>query len=133
MGFLSMILGSKDTLDKADNIINRTMDGIDHVFYTDQEKAEAHREGYKANIEYAKTQRDENSVRSVARRFIAIMVVGNFLALLNASVIMWKFDKEYARYIFDVALVLSTAVTMVLGFYFGYYAIKSIIKSARGK
>ena len=133
MGFLSFLLGSKDILDKTDNLANRALDGIDHLFYTDQEKAEHKGKFIDANLEFIKAQRDENSVRSRARRAIAIIVVANYLVLLNFGVIMWQYDKEYAAFIFKTAGALTLIVGTIIGFYFGYYAVKSIVKSIKGK
>lgn len=119
----------------TDGLIN----GIDKLIYTDEEKAdflqgkaEIALKVSAMHIKLLETIGDENSLRSQARRRLAFMLVGVFLLLLVFSAVVWKTDPEWSKAVFDRATAMSTLVSGVVIFYFGYYGAKNIIAAVKG-
>ena len=79
-------------------------------------------------LEYYKTTLGENTLRSKTRRFIAILVVANYLLLINLSIALSILDfKEKADFVFNTANTsLWTAFVMVLAFFFGGYYLNQL-------
>jgi len=101
--------------------------GIDMLIYTDEEKAEALQAARVTFLEFAKVAYDQNSIRSITRRWLALLVVGPtimfyMLAMIShgigtfASVIS---ATEYAVFLFEMAKVLTPWAGGILVFYFG--------------
>lgn len=98
---LKWLFGNADIVDKASN-------AIDASLLTDEEKMQYF-------IEYQKATLPQN----VARRLLALMVVGLYLVLILACVVLYRIDQEYAQFIYDLAkATLLTPVTVIIGFYF---------------
>lgn len=133
MGWFSKLIGMNKGLDVLDNNLGRVSTAIDKFTFTDQEKSEATMTGLKLQLEFIKTQQSENSIRSVTRRALAVMLFITYLGLIICAVIAWPRSKEYADFIFSVVAKLSSLVLMVFGFYFGYYALSNIIGKAKEK
>lgn len=112
MSLWSWITGGSKAAEKAaDGIYN----GLDKLVFTDEEKADANRQGFQMWLEYLKATQPQN----VARRLIALVLVGLFAALVVVGVMAWPFSREYASFIFDVInKLVMTPVTIIIGFYF---------------
>ncbi len=112
MSLWSWITGGSKAAEKAaDGIYN----GLDKLVFTDEEKADANREGFKMWLEYLKATQPQN----VARRLIALVLVGLFAALVVAGVVAWPFSREYAGFIFNtIKELVVTPVGVIVGFYF---------------
>lgn len=133
-GIIKSILGAGKGLDSIDKVVDNISSGLDKLIYTDQEKSEMSKEGYKLFLDYLSLNKDENSIRSKTRRIIAVSVVGNYLALLNAGVVAFYYEKpEFGRFIFETAKTLTALVVSITVFYFGYYAIANIVEKAKKK
>ena len=74
MGFLS---GKR-----ADQLVDGAIKGIDALFFTKEEKAQQSIKVADAQVEYLKTTLNENTARSLTRRYLAIAIIGVFLLLL---------------------------------------------------
>ena len=105
--------------------------GIDKVFYTNEEKAEAAAKAFDQYMEWFKLASDENSARSITRRYLAVMFAGVFLFLLLASGAVWLFNADYASFLAELAKTIAPYVGGIMAFYFGYYAISNVIESTK--
>lgn len=117
-------------VDTGCSLIEKAADGIDALFFTDEEKVQASQKVLETVIEMHKATADENSVRSRARRALAIIVIADYMALLNLAAILYCFGvtRDAARGVFDIAnMGAGFMVSAVTIFYFGYYGIKNVV------
>ncbi len=130
MGLLDFMgFGQADkVLDIADKATSGIVKGIDALVFTDEEKSQAGAKITDAHIKLMETLAGENTARSVTRRYIACSFVFTYLAGNILSVGLWKFDQDYASFIFDCTQNLNNAILGILIFYFGYYGVKSVMK-----
>lgn len=125
-------MGIWNSLFSSAEVVNKTVDGIyngiDKSVYTTEEKAEMDKKVLDWKLDFLKAQGDQ----SLARRFIAIMLIGVFCLYCIVMLIMFlfvcymsykanglqglldgmKLMKEFA------ADTLTLPVSAVLGFYF---------------
>jgi hypothetical protein len=134
MGLISRLLGSNKALDVADNAINKIGGGLDQLFYSKEEQSEHALKLYEFWLETQKTTANESSVRSVTRRIIAVAITFNYLALLNAIVVLYILDKTMlADKVKETMMLLNTPFASVVLFYLGYYGASKIIDHIKGK
>jgi len=108
----------------ADKTVNSISNGLDKLVYTDEEKGDAHRAGVELFIEYQRATQPQN----LARRLIALILVGLFAALVLLVASVWPFNKEYAKFVFTLLTdVVVTPVGIIIAFYF----VRSLIPGAR--
>ena len=84
MGFWSFLTGAK-AVESIPTVVDAAVNGIDAVWYTDEEEA---RDGItRARIakDYIQMVLKANGIQSIARRIIAVVVVGNFLLAFNVA------------------------------------------------
>lgn len=108
---------------KAADIAEKALGFADKFGLTQKEKAEGIAEFYKTTL-------GENTIRSKTRRNIAILIVCNYLLLVNASAVLYCLGLiERAKFILDLANTsLGTAFVMVLAFFFGGYYVGKLGK-----
>ena len=79
-----------------------------------------------AAAQFAKDTMNENTIRSVTRRILAISTVIYFFVLTTGLIIMGKFDKEW--YVITKELIidfkLPEAFIAIIVFFFGGYILK---------
>ena len=145
MNFIKAItgmFGSSDSLDKvlvtaADGIYN----GLDKLIYTDEEKADVMAKGRELFIEFAKIANDQNSTRSITRRWLAFLVMGPIMFIVMLSVLfhglgMFFFENTdganaaivYADFLFSIVGEIGLWGAGVLAFYFGPHLLGSLKK-----
>lgn len=107
--------------------------GIDKLFYTKEEKADASAKAFEQWLEWYKQANDENSTRSITRRYLAVMFATVFLVLLLSSGVCWLFDADYAAFLWELSKTVAPYVGSIMAFYFGYYAAQNIIKTVKQK
>lgn len=104
------------------DVVKQGMNGIDAVFFTNEEKAEYNKEMAGALAEYTKSTLSENTARSLTRRYIAVTIVAVFLLLVLTTVIFYPINTEYSAFVYNLLKdTLATPFTLVLAFYFGGY------------
>ena len=130
---LSGLFGATKAVKPITSIASSAAKGIDALFFTDEEKAELSKAVMKIWLDVQKVTANESSIRSVARRIIAIGVVATYLGILLCGCAVYKLDPEYSRFLFEVAVSLNTFVLTIMVFYFGYYALSNIIKAKKDK
>ena len=134
-GFLTGLLSSKKGMDMASSTLEHVASGLDKLHFSEEERSDAHMKGFDFYLKFMELQSDENSIRSKTRRIGAILIVGNFVMLLNASAFVYVVldNKDGAKYLLELALTMTTMVTAVTIFYYGYYAVKNVVKSIKTK
>ena len=87
LGFIGTVSGLAKKADDSATV-QKIAEGIDHLNLSDEEKVQY-------VIEQQKNMAgDENSIRSVTRRIIAVSIVSTFLAFLWLAVIFWKCEQR---------------------------------------
>ena len=103
--------GSKAAEKTIDGIYN----GVDKLVWTDEEKSDASREGFKLWLKYQEATQPQN----VARRALAMLVAVLWVGLVVAGVVAYKIDAEYSKFIFSVLTdIVNAPFMLVIGFYF---------------
>ncbi len=121
MGLLDIFRTSEKAVDTAADLIKAGADGLDMLFFTDEEKSEASNKFYENWIKTLGMLVDTESIRSITRRYLAVSVVGTWLLLILLGVAVRVFggDKEAAEFVFEVAKSMNYSVLAVVTFYFG--------------
>lgn len=128
MGLFSFLKSAPDAAEKAIDTITSAGDA---VWFTDEEKAEYKKECFKLWADSLAKINDENSPRSLTRRYIAFMVVGVWLLFSIVSVVAHPFNIEYSAFVLDVLSMQSPIVGGIAVFYFGPHMIGRAIKGAK--
>ncbi len=118
---LGWLLGSTKAADTARSAI---VDGVDAMFYTDEEKARAREKGFELWIEYQKATAPQN----VARRLIALVVTAVWSLLILGAVLAHGLGAvDFAIYLRDV---LRDLVIMPFGIVVTFYFMHRIAGGA---
>lgn len=132
---ISAIFSTPKTIDKAVEIGAKITDGIisgiDKIWYTDEERAENRQKANETLLSFWKIIANENTEQSKARRMLAVMTFKVYFALILIGTTVYKFDAEYAKFIFEVIGSLTGLVLMVAGVYFGPHQIAKIWKKKK--
>jgi hypothetical protein len=92
----------------GNNIVDKAAIMVDKLHFSEQEKTQLWIEAQKAT-----------APQNLARRLIAVMIVGSYLLLILASALLYKIDFEYAKFLAELANEnLFGIVMLVCGFYF---------------
>ena len=86
-----------------------------------------------AIVKHAKDTLAESTPRSLTRRYIAILIIAVFVLLIVTSVAVYKFDKTYSLFIFDIIKEIFGIVLTIVIFYFGGYYGDKILKNRKKK
>ena len=121
MGILDIFRTSEKAVDTAIDLIEAGANGIDKLFFTEEEKSEASNKFYENWIKTLGMLVDTESIRSITRRYLAVSVIGTWLYLIVLGVMVRVFggSKEAAEFVFEVAGSMNYPVLAVIGFYFG--------------
>jgi hypothetical protein len=122
MGILANIFGDKDIANKA---VDGAIGGLDKMFFTQEEKAEANQKLSEWYLKYLEATQPQN----LARRFIALIVVGLWALLIVLGVAVKYFSDSYANYVFEVlGEIVMNPFLMIMGFYFLTHAVRAYQK-----
>jgi hypothetical protein len=137
MGIASFFSGLFKAPAKAVDIVgdlaSGAVSGIDKLFLTPEEKQDFSREVMKVWLDVQKVTAGESSIRSITRRLLAVSFCVVYLSLLITSCVVWHYNPDYSKQIFNVSQELNTPVLTIIIFYFGYYAVSNVIKSRNVK
>jgi hypothetical protein len=129
MGFWNWLTGGGKAVESAakagESIVGGIVSGLDHMSFSDEEKAEHALQAAKIHLEMVRATVGESSIRSVTRRILAWAIVGVFLSLIVTSAAIYKLDLEYANHLFALAKELFGIVLAVVGFYFGVHLLRT--------
>lgn len=126
MGLLSWLKTSEKALNTATELVKEGAKGIDALFFTEEEKSRASLEMINLWIETQKVVRDENSAKSITRRYLAVMIVAFTLGLGLGACAIYPFLPNAAHFVLSIIKEYGFMTTSVVVFYFGYYAVKQI-------
>jgi hypothetical protein len=131
MGFLSWLKTSEKAVDTGLDLVKQSASGIDMLFFTDEEKSLTSAKIMDQVIALHAANSDQNSIRARVRRLLAVLIVCNYLTLINLGATFGCLGKtEIAEYLYRVANdTLGAHVLAVVIFYFGYYGINTVVKS----
>ncbi len=115
--------GKADTGDILNKAADGLYHGIDKLVYTEEEKAEALQAARKTFLQFAEQAYDQNSIRSVTRRWLAFIVVGPCISFYIASAIIYFWNADVATHLMKMATGLTPWAGGVLIFYFGPHLI----------
>lgn len=120
MGFLASLFGNSEVVETA---AKGLYNGIDQAFFTDEEKSTANQKVLDWTLKYMAATNPQN----VARRFIALVVVGLWAALVVAGVIAQTLgSQEIAAFIFDTLKNnVNTPFGIIIGFYFLAHVVRN--------
>ena len=122
MGIFSKLFSSSDTVSKTVDAVISTGDAL---FFTDEEKSVANQKKLDWILKYHEASKGSN----IARRLLAVMVTGVFLALVVMVALLYvagwqeEADKVYAL----VKDTLVTPVGLVMAFYFTVAALSKFV------
>lgn len=131
MGILSVLsFLSPKSIDKAvdagKNITDGMIAGIDKVWYTNEEKAEAKQKASETILKYWEAIAKENTEQSKARRFLASLTFVVFFLFLVVSAGVYKWDIEYSKFLLDLAGKISWLVSAIAVIYFGPHQLQKL-------
>jgi len=119
MSWLASLFGGGKTTDK---IVDSVINGVDAVFYTDQEKAEANQKILDWKLEWLKATQGQN----IARRVIAFGVGGMWLACgIVVLVAQGCGFTEFSKFAFDFMVnVVSNPFMLIMTFYYAAHVVR---------
>ena len=127
--FITKLFGSSKNTDTiVETAAKGIYNGLDALVFTDEEKAQYRAEQSQAVLEFAKVAYDQNSIRSITRRWLAFMVVAPTMLALTIGIIAHPFAAEYSQFLFSVVSTMIPWAGGVLAFYFGGHLISAIPK-----
>ena len=133
MGFIKSLFRIPETAEKAVDIADKVttgfIAGIDKMFYTKEEKAEATQKFSETILSFWELTTKENTQQSMARREIARMTFQVYFFLILVMAVLWKIDLEWAKFIFTIIKMITWLVGMVAATYFVPYQVSKIWKS----
>ena len=106
-------------------VVDGAVKGLDKMFFTNEEKAEANQKLYEWYLKYLAATDGQN----IARRFIAMVVVLLWALLVVFGVIVRWFNESMSDFVFKVLVdVVMTPFSIVIGFYFLTHVVRSYQK-----
>lgn len=112
MNIFGAIFGSKKN---TETLVDGAVKGMDALFYTDEEKAADMGKTREWFLRYLEASQPQN----LARRFIAVVVVGLWAFLVLLTVIAWQWSEDYSNYVFSIITeAVLTPFNIIIGFYF---------------
>uniref|UniRef100_A0A6M3L083 Holin n=1 Tax=viral metagenome TaxID=1070528 RepID=A0A6M3L083_9ZZZZ len=135
MSFLTTIksiFSTSTSIDKAVEVGEKIADGViaglDKIWLTEEEKADNKQKATETVLAFWKVVATENTEQSKARRQLAVMTFKVYFSLLLIGVTLYKFDANYAKFVFDVAGTLTWLVSGIAAIFFGPHQLSKIIE-----
>lgn len=135
MGILSWLLGGGNTVDKVVDGAGSALKGIgnwiDEKDFTPEEKSIALGKAVDQHLALVKVTNEENSVRSVTRRYLAWLICGVVMFWASVAMVFAILEKkEVVVRMVEVseAFYLGIAFVSVVAFYFGVQFIRGMAK-----
>lgn len=112
MSMLGWLFGGSENSGK---IIDGIKQGADALVFTDEEKARSNEKFLDLYIRYQEATQPQN----IARRLIALMIVGLFVFLVLLMIAMYQLNQPFAEFVFEILTDVVVNPTMVIiTFYF---------------
>ena len=117
------LFGNSDNAKKVvDTAADGIYNGLDKIIFTDEEKSDARQKGVDTFLSFVKLAYDDNSHRSVTRRWLAWSIVAFNLVLAGLATglaIAGKMEAVNAILSIATSFQLGWAFVAVVVFYFG--------------
>lgn len=118
----------------VDKVFETVKNMGDKLVFTSEEKAEFNMKIADKASEFVANTLNENSIRSITRRWIALSVILTTLFTFILCVVMVLIGKKIDPILelvdkFEIGL----AFILVLGFYFGFYYIQNLLGAKKKK
>ena len=135
MGILSGIkamLGTPKVVGAVADTVKAGMSIWDKSKFTEQEQSEMSLEGMKLWLKIQEATANENSIKSITRRWIACGIVGTYLSSFFITLICRIFSEDAARFVRETVetFELGYLTIGVCSFYFVYYGIQGMRKKS---
>ena len=131
MSFFSWFKTVPKALDITEDIVTGGIAGIDKIFFTDEEKSDARRKTFELWLKLQEIIKGECTARSITRRFLACMIMGEFLLFLLMAALCWPLMPEWSKFLLELGKSLGNLVLAVSIFYFGPYALGTYLKKKK--
>lgn len=116
---LGAIFGSQKN---SETIVSGAVSGIDKIFFTKEEKAEANKAVADWYLKYLAATQPQN----LARRLIAMIVVLLWAALVVLGVASYKLDESLSKFVFDtLEQLVNEPFMIIMGFYFLAHVVRT--------
>lgn len=122
--------GSSKGADNVMKVASGVGGWIDGMNFTEQEKAEYNGKMIEAAGKFMEQTVGENTERSITRRQLALLVIRFELILLSLVVVLYKFDPEYAKFIYTIATT-DPMNYLVLGIG-AFFFMAHIVRASKG-
>ena len=133
MGLIATLFGGRKTVEQGMKLAGDAARGIarwiDERDLTDQERIELNQKAADLMLQMVKATRDENSVRSITRRYLAWAIMGTFLLMIIAAAIVYPFSTAYAEYLFK--LVADTDLGWLAAGVGGFYFLANVVRARK--
>lgn len=128
-GIKTFITGTTKGMDIASKATDSLISGIDKMVFTQEEKFDAWKDVAATHLAILKETASESTTRSITRRMLALILVGDYVFLMTWACLVYKWYPNWAIY------VVETANNTNLGklafwfgiFYVGYYGVSNVI------
>lgn len=122
MSIFSAIFATKKN---TETIVDGAVAGLDKMFFTDEERAEGMAKMRDWYLRYLEATQPQN----LARRYIAMLIVGLFVFLVLLATIAWQWSEDYASYVFSVITdAVLVPFNIIIGFYFAAHIARQLPK-----
>lgn len=115
MGWLSFLTGGSKT---AETVVDGAVNGLDAMFFTNEEKSVANQKILDWKLDYAKA----TAGMSISRRIIVCGVVTAWMILVLLMIVMGTWmggEHDNVRFLFKVMKeIVATPFAIIVGFYF---------------
>ena len=145
MGWWSALFAAPKAVEKVaemgETIVKGAVSGLDKIFFTDEERAEAHAEASKIVLGFWDRIAKENTEQSRARRALAMMSFKAFFALIFMAVLCKALAipfaaqavqlNELATFILGCIKLFSFIISAITVIYFGPHQVSKIWTSKK--
>ncbi len=101
MGWLTSLFGSSKSVGNTiETAAKGLYNGIDKVFYTEEERADTKSKAGELLLKFAELTMDQNSIRAITRRWMAFLVIGPTVFFFVASGIAFPLEIYFGDPIF---------------------------------
>ncbi len=111
-----------------DKGIGHIASGLDKLNFSPQERAGHNLKVLNLALDFMKENKDQNSIRSVARRTIAVLWIRFYLLMILGSLVAFYFDKiKLAEMMKEYVVLMGTGTLVILGFFFGVHLLRGFV------
>jgi hypothetical protein len=122
MGLLSWITGESKAAEKA---IDGVTNGLDAMFFTDEEKSVANQKVLDFKLKWAQATSGQN----LARRYISLLVVALWVLLVVLTVFLKLIGSESSDFVFNILKdIVNNPFMLIIGFYFAAHIARGLKK-----